>query len=149
MFQWIRSWFLEQFGFLIDGYGFQCRHTNLGDWLDRNGKPLFSGPLYVYQFYTEKVCLNLLYLVQRDEYYGYLTEKQRNDQLYIRKGDLFSRHYIKKSSENPNSFCIMGFFRRGKMLSLHRCRRSWLCIGWRDRLICHFRRYLRCTAGYC
>ena len=97
MFQWIRSWFqspvdrreqaiLEQFGFLIDSYGFQYRHTNLGDWLDRNGKPLFSGPLYVYQFYTEKVCLNLLYLVQRDEYYGYLTEKQRNDQLYIRKG---------------------------------------------------------------
>ena len=97
MFQWIRSWFqppvdrreqaiLEQFGFLIDSYGFQYRHTNLGDWLDRNGKFFFSGPLYVYQFYTEKVCLNLLYLVQRDEYYGYLTEKQRNDQLYIRKG---------------------------------------------------------------
>ncbi len=58
----------------------------MGDLLDARGKAFFSGPLYLYQFYNENVCLNILYLAQRDEYYGYITENCTTDQLYIRNG---------------------------------------------------------------
>ncbi len=77
---------IDLFGYLINDYGFHYFKGNLGDLLDARGKVFFSGPLYLYQFYNENVCLNILYLAQRDEHYGYITEKHTTDQMYIRNG---------------------------------------------------------------
>ena len=97
MFIWFRDLFrptpdriekmlLERFDFLINKYGFTYFKYNLGNYTDENGKLLFYGPYNAYQFFTSEVCLNILYLVQRDDFEVYITKKQYQDQLYIRKG---------------------------------------------------------------
>ncbi len=74
------------FQFLSDDYGFQFAKMDLGDLVDRDGKLLFYGPLYAYQVYNEKLCINILHLVQRDDYTVYITEKQSCEQNYIHDG---------------------------------------------------------------
>lgn len=77
---------LMQFDFLINNYGFEYSKEMLGDAIDKDGKFVFYGPLNAYQIYTENVCINILHLVQRDEYNVYITDKKSADQVYIRNG---------------------------------------------------------------
>ena len=54
------------------------RHTNASR---------FYGPLNAYQFYNENLCINILHLVQRDDYSVYITNKKSADQLFIINGN--------------------------------------------------------------
>lgn len=99
MFQWIIHLFkpspdkveqrlLEMFGFLINDYGFLFSKESLGNLVDDNGKLVFYGPLNAYQFYNKNVCINILHLVQIDDYYVYITNEKTKDQIYIRSGTI-------------------------------------------------------------
>ena len=55
-------------------------------YLDKNGKFIFYGPLNAYQFYNENLCINILHLVQRDDYNVYITDKKSADQVFIKNG---------------------------------------------------------------
>ena len=76
----------KRFGFLINDYGFLFSNEALGDLVDENGKLIFYGPLNAYQFYNENICINILYLAQRNDYSIYLTNEKKADQIYIRSG---------------------------------------------------------------
>ena len=76
----------ELFRFLFDDYGFSYVKTDLGNLVDKNGKIIFYGPLYAYQIYNDNLCINIVNLVQRDDYDIYITEKLSNDQHYIFDG---------------------------------------------------------------
>ena len=77
----------EAFGFLLDGYGFSYAKLDLGDLEDRNGKRIFYGPLYAYQFYNDRLCIHIVELVQRHEIDVYVTEKRETDQHRIFSGE--------------------------------------------------------------
>lgn len=74
------------FDFLLNDYGFKFSKEMLEDATDKNGKFFFHGPLNLYQFYNENACINILHLVQRDDYNVYVTDKKSTDQTYIRNG---------------------------------------------------------------
>ena len=74
---------LELFDFLLSDHGFAYTKTDLGNAVDRNGKFSFCGPLNGYQFYYGKFCINILHLVQRDDYNVYITDRQSTDQVYL------------------------------------------------------------------
>ena len=74
------------FAFLFDDYGFVLKKHELGNAVDKNGKFFFYGPLTAYCMYNDDVCLNILYLAQRQDYDLYITEKYDPDQIYIRNG---------------------------------------------------------------
>ena len=76
----------ELFQFLIDVYGFSYVKTDLGNLVDKSGKIIFYGPLYAYQIFNNNLCINIVNLVQRDDYDIYITEKQTLDQHYIFDG---------------------------------------------------------------
>lgn len=77
---------LKLFDFLINNYGFEFAKEKLGDARDQSGKFFFHGPLNVYQIYNDNVCINILHLVQRDDYNVYITDRKSIDQVYIRSG---------------------------------------------------------------
>ena len=64
----------ELFRFLLDDYGFHFAKSSLGDAVDQNGEFFFYGPLDAYCIYNERICINVLYLVQRQEYDIYITD---------------------------------------------------------------------------
>lgn len=76
----------EHFDFLIKDHGFEFEKLPLGDAVDKNGDFFFYGPLNAYQIYNESVCINILHLVQRNDYNVYITDKKSEDQIYIRNG---------------------------------------------------------------
>lgn len=76
----------ELFSFLIEDYGFSFATEDLGDAVDRDGKFFYYGPVNAYYFYSENVCINILYLRQRQEYSIYITDSHKSDQVYIRNG---------------------------------------------------------------
>lgn len=76
----------ELFDFLLKNYGFLYSKENLGNAMDKNGKFIFYGPLTAYQFYNNNVCINILHLVQRDDYNVYITNKKSTDQAFIING---------------------------------------------------------------
>lgn len=97
MFQWFANLFnpapdtteenlLKLFSFLLNTYGFSYSKEELGDAVDKSGMFIFHGPLNAYQFYNENLCINILHLVQRDDYNVYITDKKRSDQVFIING---------------------------------------------------------------
>lgn len=76
----------EQFQFLFDNYGFSYIKNNLGNLVDKKGKLLSYGPLDAYQLYNDNLCINIVILVQRQDWGVYITEKQSLDQHYIFDG---------------------------------------------------------------
>ena len=83
----------KKFGFLINDYGFKFDETNLGNLIDDDGELVFYGPLICYYFYNENICLNFMYLVQRQDWYISITKKVSNDQIYISKGYKVEEQY--------------------------------------------------------
>ena len=54
--------------------------------VDETGKRWFYGPYNCYYFYNDKVCINFVNLVQRQDWDVYITEEVLSDQNLIRKG---------------------------------------------------------------
>ena len=97
MFQWIANLFkptpdkieellLSLFDFLLNTYGFSYSKEELGNAVDKSGNFIFHGPLNAYQFYNENLCINILHLVQRDDYNVYITDTKSADQVFIKNG---------------------------------------------------------------
>ena len=82
----IEEQLLSYFDFLLNNYNFIYCKVKLGNAVDKNGKFLFYGPLNAYQFYNENVCINILHLVQRDDYNVYITNQKSVDQVLIQNG---------------------------------------------------------------
>jgi len=77
---------LSLFDFLLNTYGFSYSKEELGNAVDKSGKFIFYGPLNAYQFYNENLCINILHLLQRDDYNVYITDKKSADQVFIKNG---------------------------------------------------------------
>ena len=77
---------MEYFAFLLIDYKFKFDKLEFGNMVDENGKLLFYGPYNCYYFYNEKICINFMNLVQRQDWYVYITEEVLSDQNLIRKG---------------------------------------------------------------
>ena len=103
MFRWFANLFkpvpdeteeklLKLFDFLLNNYGFAYSKEALGNAVDKNGKFVFYGPLTAYQFYNSNVCINILHLVQRDDYNIFITDEKSTDQVYIQNGTEVSSH---------------------------------------------------------
>lgn len=80
--------------FLISEYGFKFSKKELGNMVDENGKLVFYGPYNCYYFYNENVCINILNLVQRQDWF-----------IYITKDVSFDQNKINKGLEIPNKYC--------------------------------------------
>lgn len=76
----------ELFGFLLDDYGFHFAKCDLGNAVDKSGRFFFYGPLDAYFIYNKMVCINVLYLVQRQDCNIYITDIYKADQVHIRNG---------------------------------------------------------------
>ena len=74
------------FTFLLTDYKFKFDKLELGDMVDETGKRWFYGPYNCYYFYNDKVCINFVNLVQRQDWNVYITEEVLSDQNLIRKG---------------------------------------------------------------
>lgn len=77
---------LKELDFLLKDCGFSYSKEDLGNATDKKGRFKFYGPLYAYQFYNDGACINILYLVQRQEFDVYVTEEKSANQTYIRSG---------------------------------------------------------------
>ena len=77
---------MKYFTFLLTEYGFRFDKLELGDLVDENGKRWFYGPYNCYYFYNDKVCVNFLHLVQRQDWDIYVTDAVLSDQNLIKKG---------------------------------------------------------------
>lgn len=75
------------FDFMLRDHGFQFARNELGDVRDPNtGKRVFYGPYNAYSIYNQSICINILHLVQRDDYEIFITDAYRADQRYIHSG---------------------------------------------------------------
>ena len=54
--------------------------------VDETGKLWFYGPYNCYYFYNDKLCINFMNLVQRQDWYIYITKEVLDDQNLISKG---------------------------------------------------------------
>ena len=77
---------MKYFSFLLTEYGFRFDKLELGDMVDENGKRWFYGPYNCYYFYNDKVCVNFMNLVQRQDWNVYVTSEVLSDQNLIKKG---------------------------------------------------------------
>ena len=77
---------MTYFTFLLTDYRFKFDKLELGDMVDETGKLWFYGPYNCYYFYNDKVCINFVNLVQRQDWDVYITEEVLSDQNLIRKG---------------------------------------------------------------
>ena len=107
---------MKHFDFLINDYGFKFDKLNLGNMVNENGKLIFYGPYNCYYFYNNKICINFINLVQRQDWEIYITQYISADQNFIKKGrDLPGYCYkmplmasvIKKELEEKKT--ILGF----------------------------------------
>ena len=77
---------MQFFTFLLTKYNFKFDKLNLGNLVDENGKFWFYGPFNCYYFYNDKVCINFMNLVQKADWYIYVTHEVHSDQNLIKKG---------------------------------------------------------------
>ena len=77
---------MKYFSFLLTEYQFKFDKLELGDMVDENGKRWFYGPYNCYYFYNDKVCINFMNLVQRQDWNVYITHEVISDQNLIKKG---------------------------------------------------------------
>lgn len=85
---------IKYFGFLLTEYNFKFDKLDLGNMVDENGRLLFYGPDNCYYFYNDKVCLNFLNLVQKQDWSVYITKEVFSDRITIEKGKVL-----------PNDLC--------------------------------------------
>ena len=74
------------FAFLIENYDFQFSVSDLGNAVDANGKFFFYGPIYCYSLWNGKGCINILELVQRQDFNIHITRELTQEQPIIRNG---------------------------------------------------------------
>lgn len=86
----------ELLGFLVDDYGCTYSRVEFKKAVNEKGDYFFHGPVYVYIFYNESICINVVYLVQRQEYDLYITDRFSTDQVYIRNGKQLPGHLAYK-----------------------------------------------------
>ena len=84
---------MKYFSFLVKDYDFKFDKIALGDMRDENGKLWFYGPFNCYSFYNDNLCINLMNLVQRQDWYIRITKELSDDQIYIRKGQKVEEKY--------------------------------------------------------
>ena len=77
---------MRYFAFLLTEYNFKFEKHEFGDMVDENGKRWFYGPYNCYYFYNDKVCVNFMNLVQRQDWNVYVTDEVLSDQNLIKKG---------------------------------------------------------------
>ena len=77
---------MNYFSFLLTEYNFKFDKLDLGDLVDEDGKLWFYGPYNCYYFNNDKVCINFMNLVQRQDWYIYVTSEVLADQNLIMKG---------------------------------------------------------------
>ena len=77
---------MKYFSFLLTEHNFKFDKLELGDMVDETGRRLFYGPYNCYYFYNDKVCINFMHLVQRQDWYIYVTKEVLDDQNLINKG---------------------------------------------------------------
>ncbi len=77
---------MKYFTFLLTEYNFRFDKLELGDMVDETGKLWFYGPYNCYYFYNDKVCINFMNLVQRQDWYIYITKEVLDDQNLISNG---------------------------------------------------------------
>lgn len=77
---------MKYFSFLLTEHNFKFDKLELGDMVDESGRRLFYGPYNCYYFYNDKVCINFMHLVQRQDWYIYVTKEVLDDQNLINKG---------------------------------------------------------------
>ena len=77
---------MKHFAFLLTEHNFKFDKLELGNRVDENGKLWFYGPYNCYYFYNDKVCVNFLNLVQRQDWNVYVTDEVLSDQNLIKKG---------------------------------------------------------------
>ncbi len=98
--------------FLLTDYGFQYIKKDLGNAIDKNGKFFFYGPLYTYSIYNENVCINVLYLVQRQDFEIFITDTYKPNQIYIRNGtsvsDYLAYHFEEFAEEIKSNLIVKG-----------------------------------------
>lgn len=75
------------FAFLLNEYGFTYVKNDLGNAYDAEGRFFFYGPVYAHSLYNDKICFNILNLVQRQEYDLFVTNSYSTNQVRIRQGD--------------------------------------------------------------
>ena len=78
---------MKYFSFLLTEHQFKFDKLELGDMVDENGKLWFYGPYNCYYFYNDKVCINFLNLVQRQDWNVYITHEVLSDQNLIKNGN--------------------------------------------------------------
>ena len=77
---------MKYFAFLLTEYNFRFDKLELGDMVDETGKLWFYGPYNCYYFYNDKLCINFMNLVQRQDWCIYITKEVLDDQNLISKG---------------------------------------------------------------
>ncbi len=87
------AYLMKFLDFLISEYGFKFSKKELGNLVDENGKLWFYGPYNCYYFYNENTCINILNLVQRQDWNIYITKDVLSDQNQINKGTEISSKY--------------------------------------------------------
>lgn len=76
----------EKLGFLCTDYNFNFTSFEFEKLLDENGRFWFYGPVYVYCFYRDNICINIVELVQRQDLWIKITDECRKDIRYIEGG---------------------------------------------------------------
>ena len=77
---------MKYFSFLLTEYDFKFDKLAHGDLVDENGRLIYYGPYNCYYFYNEKVCINFMNLVQRQDWNVYITNEVLSNQNLIKKG---------------------------------------------------------------
>ena len=87
-----------EFNYLVNDYNFSFAKKDIGNAVDKDGKFFFYGPVICYQFFNDKVCINILNLVQRQDFDIYITQEHELDQKSIRNGicgsDYHAYHFL-------------------------------------------------------
>ncbi len=78
---------MKHFSFLLTEYNFKFDKLELGDMVDETGRRWFYGPYNCYYFYNDKVCINFMNLVQKQDWCVYITKEVLSDQNLINKGE--------------------------------------------------------------
>ena len=78
---------MKHFAFLLTEYNFKFDKLGLGNMVDENGKLWVYGPYNCYYFYNDKLCINFMNLVQKQDWYIYITKEVLDDQNLIKKGN--------------------------------------------------------------
>lgn len=87
------KYLMKYLSFLLTEYNFKFDKLYLGDMVDENGKLWFYGPYNCYYFYNGNICINFLNLVQKGDWYIYITKDMLSDQNQIVKGKQVPTEY--------------------------------------------------------